>query len=86
MFSRDVNIHDIDARHYLNLRRLLEPEYPAYRANAGKALPLVVILDQGRPIKAVRADRGRVPLADLKWYGPGAMERARKEKIGRAHV
>ena len=82
MFSRDVNIHDIDARHYVNLRHLLEPEYHAYRANSGKALPLVVILDQGRPIKAVRADRGRVPLADLKWYGSGAMEKARKENGG----
>jgi hypothetical protein len=82
VFSRDVNLHDIDARHYVNLRHLLEPEYQAYRGNGGKALPLVVILDQGRPIKAVRADRGRVPLADLKWYGPGALEKARKENGG----
>ena len=82
MFSRDCNIHDIDARHYLNLRHLLEPEYQAYRGGGGKALPLVVILDRGKPIKAVRADRGRVPLADLKWYGPGALERARQENGG----
>lgn len=82
MFSRDVSIHDIDARHYVNLRRLLEPEYHAYRADGGKALPLVVILDKGRPIKAVRADRGRVPLAELKWYGPGALEKARQENGG----
>jgi hypothetical protein len=82
VISRDLNLHDIDARHYVNLRHLLEPEYHAYRANAGKALPLVVILEQGRPIKAVRADRGRVPLADLKWYGSGAMEKARKENGG----
>ena len=58
MLSRDVNIHDVDARHYVNLRRLLEPEYQAYRGNGGQALPLVVILDKGKPIKAVRADRG----------------------------
>ncbi|MBI5477215.1 MAG: hypothetical protein HY906_00075 [Deltaproteobacteria bacterium] len=82
MFSRDVNVHDIDARHYVNLRRLLEPEYQAYRAGGGKALPLVVILERGKPIKAVRADRGRVPLADVRWYGPGAMERARQENGG----
>jgi hypothetical protein len=82
VFSRDVNVHDVDARHYVNLRRLLEPEYQAYRSGGGKALPLVVILDKGKPIKAVRADRGRVPLADLRWYGPGAMERARKENGG----
>jgi hypothetical protein len=82
VFSRDVNIHDVDARHYLNLRRLLEPEYHAYRSGGGRALPLVLILDKGRPIKAVRADRGRVPLGDVKWYGPGALERARQENGG----
>jgi hypothetical protein len=79
VLSRDLDVHDIDARHFVNLRRLLEPDYDAYQAAGERRLPLCLILDRGRLVKAVRAGRGRVPLAEVRWHGPAALDRARAE-------
>jgi len=82
MLSRDVAIHDIDAAQWLHLRKLIEPDYSAYARGGARTLPLVVLLENGRPVKAVRPGQGRVPLDTLKWYGPALLERARLENGG----
>jgi hypothetical protein len=79
VISRDLRLEDIDARHWTNLVRLLEPDADAYRAGGPGRLPLVILTEGGRPVKAVRAGVGRVPLAGLKWYGPDGIDRARQE-------
>jgi hypothetical protein len=79
VISRDLRIEDIDARHWVNLVRLVQPDAAAYRAGGLARLPLVVILEDGRPVKAVRVGVGRVPLAEVRWHGPAAVDRARTE-------
>ncbi len=79
MFSRDVRIEDIDARQWNNLVRLFEVDTNAYLGVATGRLPLVILLEDGRPVKAVRLGRGRVPLAEVPWYGPSGVERVRQE-------
>jgi hypothetical protein len=79
MISRDIRVEDIDARHWTNLVRLVQPDAAAYGAGGPKRLPLLVLLEEGKPVKAVRAGAGRVPLAEVRWHGPAAIDRARQE-------
>jgi hypothetical protein len=79
VISRDLRVEDLDARHWTSLIGLLGPDAAAYRAAGVRRRPLVVLLEDGRPVKAVKPGVGRVPLAEVRWYGPAAIERARTE-------
>jgi hypothetical protein len=79
VLSRDIRVDEIDGRQWINLLALFEPDYAAYLGDGAARPPLLLVLEGGVPVKALRLGQGRVPLGEVRWHGAAEIARARRE-------